>query len=152
MGYFYSQHIGVSRGYCKKIIFHLLCNMKAKTENQNEPDYKTMAGAWKIASDFADAEAKNANSLFPFNDTLPYKKDKIVLALLNLFTSDDFRALMHKKDGGEKVLEELAGLLLRIATIYIPSESEYKEIIGLKKIGKKIATCDSSEDLLREKF
>jgi len=74
------------------------------------------------------------------------------LALLNLLTSDDFRALMHKNDGGEKVLEELAGLLLRIATIYVPSGSEYKEIIGLKKIGEKISTCDSAEDLLREKF
>jgi len=106
-------------------------------ESKNQPDYKTIAGAWKIASDSADAEAKNANSLFAFNDTLPYKKDIIVLALLNLLTSDDFRALMHKNDGGEKVLEELAGLLLRIATIYVPSGSEYKEIIGLKKIGEK---------------
>ncbi len=121
-------------------------------ENKKEPDYKTIAGAWKIASDFADAEAKNANSLFVFNGTLPYKKDIIVLALINLLTSDDFRALMHKKNGGDKVLDELASLLFRIATIYIPDESEYKEIIGLKKIGEKIAKCDSVEDLLREKF
>ena len=126
--------------------------MTTETENQNEPDYKTIAGAWKIASDFADAEAKKANSLFAFNGTLPYKKDKIVLALINLLTSDDFRALMHKRDGGEKVLDELASLLFRIATIYIPSEFEYKEIIGLKKFGEKIAKCDSEEDLLREKF
>ena len=59
---------------------------------------------------------------------------------------------MHKKDGGDKVLNELASLLFRIATIYIPSESEYKEIIGLKNFGEKIVKCDSAEDLLREKF
>ena len=121
-------------------------------ENKNWPDHKTIEGAWKIACDFADAEAKNANSLFSFNETLPYKKDTIVLALLNLLTSDDFRALMHKKDGGNRVLEELTSLLFRIAIIYVPNEMEYKKIIELKNLSNKITNCDSLENLLREKF
>ncbi len=102
---------------------------------KNTQDYKTIAGAWKIAQEFADAEAKNAESFYSLNNTLPYKKDIIALALLNLLTSNDFRnELLCKGEGGEKILQTISSLMFSLATAYFPDETEYRELIETKKL------------------
>jgi hypothetical protein len=108
--------------------------------NKEIPDYKTVAGAWEIAQKFADAEAKNVKSLYCFDSALPYKKDIIALALLNLLTSSDFKnLLLNKGEAGEKMLSTISNLMFSLTTIYIPDETDYKNIIASKNFIAKIS-------------
>ncbi len=104
-------------------------------KDTNDLDYGSITGAWEIAQKFADVEAKNAESLYSFDNSLPYKKDIIALALLNLLTSNDFRnELLRKGEEGEKILQTISSLMFSLATAYFPDEMEYQELIETKKL------------------
>jgi len=105
-----------------------------KDNYQKDPDYKTIEGAWIIANKFSQTEIKRKSELYSFDDILPYKKEIIALALLNLLTSDDFRSLMKGKGGGEKILQAITDHMLSLTISYIPNENEYKRILELENL------------------
>jgi hypothetical protein len=115
--------------------------------NKEIPDYKTVAGAWEIAQKFADTEAKSAKSLYCFDSSLPYKKDIIALALLNLLTSNDFKnLLLSKGEAGEKMLSTISNLMFSLTTIYIPDKEDYKKIIELNNFTTEIGNIGNLND------
>lgn len=111
----------------------------AKNNQQKDPDYKTIAGAWEIVQKFSQTEISRGSGLYFFDDILPYKKEIIALALLNLLTSDDFRLLMKSKgENGEKILQVISNYMFSLTISYIPNKNEYKRILELENFMKNV--------------
>lgn len=76
----------------------------------------TTEEAWDIAVDFAK-HLEHSRMLFAFEDSLPYPKDKILLALF---------ALLKAYRDDEELFEIILSNLLHLTTDFIPSKEDFE--------------------------